>query len=97
MITAVRARAVDVETGATPDALGTLTPDPPLLPPRKPAQPRRARKASCSAPTPEPARPAPFVAVLTEPAAPGGADILWADDPPPGDGQGRAWTRGLRG
>jgi hypothetical protein len=94
MINAVRARAVDVETGATPDALGTLTPDAPVLPARKPAQPRRARKASCTASTPE---PAPFVAVHTAPAAPAVGDILWADDALPGDGQGRAWTRGLRG
>ena len=94
MINAVRARAVDVEIGATPDARGTLAPEAPLQPARKPAQPRRARTASSTAPTPE---PAPFVAVYTAPAAPAGGDILWADEPLPGDGHGRAWTRGLRG
>jgi len=97
MLNAVRARAVDVETNTTPGALGTPTPDAPLLPERKPAQPRRARKASCPAPTPEPPRPLPFVAIHTRPAARAGGDILWADDPLPVDGGGRAWTRGLRG
>jgi hypothetical protein len=97
MLNAVRARAVDVETDATPGALGTLAPDAPLLPERRPAQPRRARKASCAAATPEPPRPAVFAAVHTKPAALAGGHILWADDPLPGDGHDRAWTRGLRG
>jgi hypothetical protein len=93
----VRARAADVETGDPSRAMRAFNADAAaeVAKPR-PERPRRERrpapapmalKAAAPAPTPIRWRPEPFI----------DGPVLSLEDPVPGDGQVRAWTRGLRG
>jgi hypothetical protein len=93
LLSEVRSRAVDIDTGVTPRAMLPLR-EPAAaslaaLPKRRPAvQPRRA---------PAPPRPS-LDSQPTWDTLLGAAGHLSLDDSPPGDGQpARPWTLGLRG
>jgi hypothetical protein len=93
----VLARAADVETGDPSRAMRPFNADAAaeVAKPR-PERPRRERR-----PAPAPAAvqaAAPVLAPIRrrlEPIVDGA--VLSLEDPVPGDGQVRAWTRGLRG
>jgi hypothetical protein len=93
LLSEVRSRAVDIDTGVTPRAMLPLREPAPAslaaLPKRRPAvQPRRA---------PAPPRP-PLDSQPSWDTLLGAAGHLSLDDSLPGDGQpARPWTLGLRG
>jgi hypothetical protein len=105
MLSEVRARAVDVETGVTPARLGAL-PGGEIeislerLPAKPPAPPVKTRPVKPAPPAPKP----PVAVVAREPAPFGVVDLLEQggvlnlDDRPVGDtGAARPWSAGLRG